>query len=449
MARSFEEWLTIVNKESLDQLKEDKSFKFCKNNLYKHFNISQKMLAKICRYLDYDIKPLTRSRRMTTEEFIELSNKTHNGIYDYSKVAYVNGQTKVEIICKEHGSFWQNPNSHYNRGDRCPKCGLESRASKSKTSLEEFKRRANEVHKDKFDYSRVVDFDRLDEKMEIGCPKHGWFEVTGRSHLQGYDCVKCSYELRGAVYLTKVEAMKRLKGTGTGFVYDISNFKTVNSIISYTCPTHGVVDQKYSTHIRTKCCHKCKRSIAWNKSNTEGFIVKAKEVHKNYYTYDKVKYEKNSVDVVITCRHHGDFNQRPNTHLLGAGCPVCANIASNFNKIVEGEEFNKIEASKLIPCYIYLMYFKSEEFYKIGISRDVKNRLKGIRYSSDLTYKPTVVFKSLSTIFTAASFEDTLFNTYQKYRYKPKEYFHGHTECFNKNLPVNEIISLMKEIEQK
>jgi Zn finger protein HypA/HybF involved in hydrogenase expression len=42
--------------------------------------------------------------------------------YDYSKTHYTNNSTKVEIICPEHGSFWQLPTNHLNLGHGCPKC---------------------------------------------------------------------------------------------------------------------------------------------------------------------------------------------------------------------------------------------------------------------------------------------------------------------------------------
>lgn len=60
--------------------------------------------------------------RKSTEEFIEQANKIHNNKYDYSKVEYVHTETKVTIICPEHGEFKQDPHNHL-RGKGCPKCG--------------------------------------------------------------------------------------------------------------------------------------------------------------------------------------------------------------------------------------------------------------------------------------------------------------------------------------
>jgi hypothetical protein len=55
------------------------------------------------------------------ERFINKAKKVHGDKYDYSKVEYVNSQTKVCIICPEHGEFWQEPSAHI-RGHECPLC---------------------------------------------------------------------------------------------------------------------------------------------------------------------------------------------------------------------------------------------------------------------------------------------------------------------------------------
>ena len=69
MIKTFEEWILIINPKALDELKKDTSFKFCKQNLYKKFGVSQKMLQKIIKHFDYEIIPLTKSRPLTVEEW--------------------------------------------------------------------------------------------------------------------------------------------------------------------------------------------------------------------------------------------------------------------------------------------------------------------------------------------------------------------------------------------
>lgn len=59
---------------------------------------------------------------ITLEEFLSRSHEIHGEIYDYSKVELVNASTKVEIICRIHGSFFQDPGHHILRKHGCPRC---------------------------------------------------------------------------------------------------------------------------------------------------------------------------------------------------------------------------------------------------------------------------------------------------------------------------------------
>lgn len=64
-------------------------------------------------------------RRLSTEEFIARAREVHGDNYEYSRADYVTSHGKVEIICPEHGSFWQSPATH-TMGNKagCPGCAL-------------------------------------------------------------------------------------------------------------------------------------------------------------------------------------------------------------------------------------------------------------------------------------------------------------------------------------
>jgi hypothetical protein len=69
-------------------------------------------------------------QKLTPEKFITKAKSVHGNSYDYSLVNYLNNRIKVEIICKKgHGSFWQSPYSHL-RDCGCPKCGGVHRSTK-------------------------------------------------------------------------------------------------------------------------------------------------------------------------------------------------------------------------------------------------------------------------------------------------------------------------------
>ena len=58
---------------------------------------------------------------------------------------------------------------------------------------------------------------------------------------------------------------------------------------------------------------------------TEEVIEKFKEIHKDKYRYEHFVYNGSHTKSIVTCPVHGDFLVTPNKHLLGRGCPKCAN----------------------------------------------------------------------------------------------------------------------------
>jgi protein-arginine kinase activator protein McsA len=61
--------------------------------------------------------------RLTNKEIISIFRNVHGIRYDYSEIDFIRSQDKVKIICKEHGPFWQTPNSHRQRKG-CSRCTL-------------------------------------------------------------------------------------------------------------------------------------------------------------------------------------------------------------------------------------------------------------------------------------------------------------------------------------
>ena len=57
-------------------------------------------------------------------------------------------------------------------------------------------------------------------------------------------------------------------------------------------------------------------------------IKKSKEKHGDLYNYIDVIYLDSKEPVKIMCENHGSFEQIPNNHLMGSGCPKC----NRFNK---------------------------------------------------------------------------------------------------------------------
>ena len=66
--------------------------------------------------------PKCAGKNMLNNEIIDRFIKIHGNKYDYSKVSYINTDTKVKIVCPEHGEFEQTPHHHLN-GHGCSLCG--------------------------------------------------------------------------------------------------------------------------------------------------------------------------------------------------------------------------------------------------------------------------------------------------------------------------------------
>ena len=140
--------------------------------------------------------------------FIEKAIKIHGDKYDYSKVNYTNCDTKIIIICKIHGEFLQIPAKHLSKSG-CNECSYIQRGDLCRLTKEEFIEKAQKIHNDKYDYSKV-NYINWKTHIIIICKIHGEFLQEPNSHLQGATCRKCSYIQRGDLYrLTKKEFIEK------------------------------------------------------------------------------------------------------------------------------------------------------------------------------------------------------------------------------------------------
>jgi hypothetical protein len=247
--------------------------------------------------------------KWTTDTIVKEFKKIHGNKYDYSKVKYVGSDEKVTIICPIHGEFEQTPNMHL-QGNGCPICG-----GSIKSTTPEFIKKAKKIHGDKYDYSKVK-YINSTTKVTIICKEHGEFEQTPKCHLNGRSCPFCHG--RGKTTKSIIKEFKKVHGNK----YDYSKVKYVDwkTKVIIICKEHGEFEQNPNNHLYGKGCSKCAGVM---KSSTPEFIKKAKKVHGNKYDYSKFKYVDWKTKGIIICPIHGKFEQTPNGHLNGRGCPQC------------------------------------------------------------------------------------------------------------------------------
>ena len=208
-------------------------------------------------YVIFIIKAYTTMKKLTREKFIEKAKKVYGNKYDYSKVEYVNVDTKVCIICPIHGEFWQRPD-HFFDGHGCPKCGSERGGDKNRKTKENFIERARNIHGHKYDYSKV-EYIKAKEKVCIICPIHGEFWQKPDSHLSGAKCPKCSHQSYKYTTEEFIEIARKIHGDK----YDYSKVEYINRLtpVCIICPIHGEFWQKPREHFKGKGCQKCNESI--------------------------------------------------------------------------------------------------------------------------------------------------------------------------------------------
>ena len=265
-------------------------------------------------------KNRSEKKTLTKEEFIKKAIEKHGSKYDYTKVNYVNSNTKVCVKCPEHGEFWQEASSHLN-GCGCPKCGIEKIRESRSSSKEEFITKAREVHGDKYDYSKVHYVSNT-TKICIICPEHGKFWQIPTNHIKGCGRPKCGIEKnRESLTSSKEEFITKARYKH-GDKYDYSKVDYVNAYtkVCIICPKHGEFWQNPNGHLNGRGCLKCVDKYV---PTTEEWIEKARKVHGDKYDYSKVNYVKAKTKVCIICPDHGEFWQKPSNHLSGKGCSMC------------------------------------------------------------------------------------------------------------------------------
>lgn len=188
---------------------------------------------------------------VTKDEFVKKSKAVHGSEYDYSRVIYVNTTTPVEIVCRAHGSFWQEPYSHYSKATSCPQCARE----KDRLTTESFIRKSEAIHFGKYDYKEVVYETNL-SPVTIGCPVHGKFVQVARSHLAGNGCKKCYIESTRSGKDKFIRDAREVHGEK--YDYHKVVYKNNKTPVVIICPEHGQFKKNPNAHVSSKSgCPAC------------------------------------------------------------------------------------------------------------------------------------------------------------------------------------------------
>jgi hypothetical protein len=320
---------------------------------------------------------------LTTEEWIAKAKAKHGESYDYSEVVYVNGTTKVKIRCPEHGIFLQAPHTHARPtgGGKCPDCVKASGGSTVRRTTGEWIALATEKHGDRYDYSEV-EYVNANLQVRIGCPEHGIFLQTPKTHLlgRGTNCPKCR---RSRAFTTKEWVNKARETHGDRYDYSEVDYTNSYTKVKILCREHGIFLQTPDAHYRRgSICPKCRDAARFGKSpvrrTTEEWIEFARETHGDRYDYSEVNYVNNYTHVNIRCKEHGIFSQRPVGHTSSkAGCPKCSddNRRLGVEEIIS--QFKDIHGDR----YDYSKVDYRNDYTRVVIICDVHGEFQQLPYS--------------------------------------------------------------------
>lgn len=243
-----------------------------------------------------------------------------------------------------------------------------------KLTTEEFIQKAAAKHAGKYLYDRTVYVNQR-TKVVISCPKHGDFEQLAVVHLSGGSgCPMC-----GGTLKLNTENFVQLAQEKHGNNYDYSKVKYTTTKLKVTiiCKDHGDFEQSPASHLRGGGCPDCgvASKAASQSLSREEFIARAKSQHGSRYDYSKARYVKSYTKLIITCSEHGDFEQTPQNHLNGHGCPGCASVGYQSTK----------------PGSLYILS-NGEGSYKVGITNKPEQRLKQLVKATPFTIERIALF---------------------------------------------------------
>ncbi len=169
------------------------------------------------------------------------------------------------------------------------------------------------------------------------------------------------------------------------YSYSKAVYTGSKNLIVVTCPCHGDFSVRASMHLHGQECKRCsyeKRAFKKILKYSKAFIEKATAVHQGYYSYENVHYKNADDKIIITCPEHGNFKQRPATHLEGHGCTECGNEGKPgcINDAVLTRDL-ALANSEYYWYYVKLTNKTTgKTFWKVGIEKNLRQRWKSNQY---------------------------------------------------------------------
>jgi hypothetical protein len=236
---------------------------------------------------------------------------------------------------------------------------------RAKITIEEFIDRAMLVHGNKYDYSLSI-FSGNKIPIKIICKIHGIFEQKPEKHiLEKHGCPECggSRKSNNKNFIVKATSIHDHK-----YDYSLVEYHNAHTHVKIICKTHGEFEQAPTHHLNGRGCPQCFYDDS--KVGLDQFIQRSNAIHNYKYDYSLAIYTRSDEKLKIICKMHGEFEQKPNAHMLGAGCPRCVhttskpeiawlnslNVNVSHTSIKIGNKLFKVDAFKPATNTVYEFY---------------------------------------------------------------------------------------------
>jgi hypothetical protein len=282
---------------------------------------------------------------------------------------------------------------------------------------ENFINKAKNKFGNKFEYLNV---NYIDSKtnVKIKCNIHDeFFNQRPAEHLRGK--VGCNLCTKNPKVNTEYFINKSKSIHGNKYNYSLTNYVNSFTKVKIICPIHGMFEQFPNNHYKQNCPDCYDRYLA-----NDSFIDKSNSVHGYKYDYSKTNYENSKSKIKIICPEHGEFEQKPNDHISGKGCPKCGikynQMEHELKQYIKSLRVDCIENTKNIITPLELdiyvpsnevaiefngLYWHSE-IYKdknYHLNKTIECELKNIKlihiFEDEWTYKQDIVKSRIQNIF--------------------------------------------------
>ena len=218
--------------------------------------------------------------KLTNEEYIIRSNKTHNEFYGYSKTIYIGANSSVIIFCPVHGDFSVNAYSHL-RGTSCKKCKDDDK----KMSNDIFISKSKRLHNNFYSYPNTQ-YLEVFSNVDIECPVHGNFSQQANSHLNGSGCMDCFLEKQKS---NSIVFKKKANLIHNNLYIYYDDYEHSKKEIMIGCKKHGLFPQTPNSHLQGCGCPSCKTSKGENR--IQKYLIENNIVYESQKKFDGLKYK--------------------------------------------------------------------------------------------------------------------------------------------------------------